>query len=136
MVFGNAVPEHPSRPLAVFYARRPGTPAHVERGGGMEDREARRRRIVENERLLRDINREIEAEAGGASPDEELELLCACGRVDCHERVLVSLAEYEAAHELAHRFVIVPGHALPGIERVVERHDRYWVVEKLPEYQA
>jgi hypothetical protein len=31
------------------------------------------------------------------------------------------------------RFAVVPGHENPEIERVVERHERYVVVDKLPD---
>ena len=31
------------------------------------------------------------------------------------------------------RFVVVPGHEVPDIERIVERAERYFVIEKNPE---
>jgi hypothetical protein len=103
----------------------------------------REERLAENERFIRDANREIEREteewlarSSPARDDYELELFCACGRPECHEKLLLTIGEYEAVHAQPHRFVVVPGHANPEIERVVEEDEKYDVVEKLPEYQA
>ena len=98
-------------------------------------------RLVENERFLREANRELEAEAAEVAdewPDDELEVefFCACGRPGCHEKVVLGVREYEHVHEEPHRFVTLPGHANPEVERVVERHAGYEVVEKLPQYRA
>jgi hypothetical protein len=101
----------------------------------------RAQRLAENERFIRDANREIEhemeewiARGSPARPDYELELFCACGRDECHEKVLIMIGDYEAVHAHPHRFVVVPGHANPEIERVTEEHDNFDVVEKLPQY--
>jgi hypothetical protein len=42
----------------------------------------------------------------------------------------MSVGEYEALRKDGTRFAVVPGHEVPDIERVVERHQAYWVVEK------
>ena len=103
----------------------------------------RDQRLAENERFIRDANREIEHETEAwlarnapERRDYELELFCACGRPECHEKLLITIGEYEAIHAHAHRFVIVPGHANPEVERVVERRRGFDVVEKLPAFQA
>jgi hypothetical protein len=44
--------------------------------------------------------------------------------------------EYEAVHRRPHRFIVVPGHENETVERVVEMHPTYSVVEKRPEFQA
>jgi hypothetical protein len=58
---------------------------------------------------------------------------CECGWENCHESVPLSMAEYEAVRAVPTRFLVVPdeGHVAPDAERVVERHPRYWVVEKI-----
>jgi hypothetical protein len=103
----------------------------------------RAQRIADNERFIRDANREIEHETEAwlsrGSPgrdDYELELFCACGRDDCREKLLITIGHYEAVHSHPHRFVVVPGHANPEVEYVVENHGGYDVVEKLPQYQT
>ena len=98
------------------------------------DERKRLRRRAENEVVLREANEEIEREAveeerEGGRRDPELEFFCACGRPDCDAKLLLTLSEYEAASG-PDRFIIAPGHASPQIERVVETHDRYLVVEK------
>ena len=34
------------------------------------------------------------------------------------------------AHCAPNRFTVKPGHVMGEVERVAERHDTYWVVEK------
>ena len=109
---------------------------------GSPDEHGRAQRLAENERLIREANWEVEREAldreeaARVALDEELELSCACGADDCHEHVLLTVRAYRDAHRLPHRFVVAHGHVNERIERVVERHDGYDVVEKLPQYQA
>ena len=99
----------------------------------------RYRQVAENERLLREANEEIERDARedgerGIRRDEtELEFFCTCGRPECDAKLLLTLAEYEAADERPNRFIVAPGHADPAIERVVEEHETFLVVEKRAE---
>jgi hypothetical protein len=100
------------------------------------DERARYRQLAENERLLREANEEIERDAredgerGIRRGETELEFFCTCGREDCEAKLLLTLAEYEAAGTRPNRFIVAPGHANPAIEDVVEEHDTYVVVEK------
>jgi hypothetical protein len=57
--------------------------------------------------------------------------VCECADTDCVELMTMTLAEYRAVREHPARFPILDGHEVPEVERVVERHDRYIVVEKL-----
>jgi hypothetical protein len=98
-------------------------------------------RIAENERKIREVNEEAELVAAdedlpaGTSEDTEIEFLCACGRETCDETLLLTLAEYAGVHKEPHRFIIAHGHETPGVERVVETHPTYLVVEKAPSYR-
>ena len=92
--------------------------------------------IARNEALLRAVNQQIErlsADLGDRSwtTDGRIEFYCECERT-CDGRVPLTLAEYDAAHEQNDRFVALAEHVTPEIEVVVERHDRYVVVDKLP----
>jgi hypothetical protein len=107
------------------------------------DEGRRFKQVAENERLLREANEEIEREAreeqrerADGRDEMEVEFFCACGRADCEETLLLTLAEYEAAHAAPHRFIVAPGHEHPEIERIVEEHRAYLVVEKHPSYAA
>jgi hypothetical protein len=44
--------------------------------------------------------------------------------------VQLSLKDYERLRSEPTHFGVIPGHELPDVERVVERHDHYFVVEK------
>jgi hypothetical protein len=102
------------------------------------DERLRYRQIAANERLLREANEEIEryaredGEQGIFRDETELEFFCACGKPECRVRLLLTLAEYEAATSKPNRFIVALGHDTPTIERVVETHETYAVVEKLP----
>jgi hypothetical protein len=58
---------------------------------------------------------------------------CECGWKNCSEPVRLSVAEYNAVRATPTHFLVVPdeGHVAPDAERVVERHPRYWVIEKV-----
>lgn len=56
---------------------------------------------------------------------------CECSSPTCFATLDLTEDEYEAARSHPRRFVIRPGHDSAAIERVVERHDTHWVVEKV-----
>jgi hypothetical protein len=80
--------------------------------------------------VVREANREVYLLAvdGGASPDEELELACACGRPACGEHVLITVEDYRRVLADADRFVVAPGHADPRTAAVLDRGAVYDVV--------
>jgi hypothetical protein len=81
-----------------------------------------------NERL-RDLNEAFEHSARFS------EFLCECADRNCVEHVFMTLEEYERVRRVATRFLVLPGerHVFPEVERVVEEHDGYVVVEKFGE---
>jgi len=83
-----------------------------------------------NERM-KEIDDRLDMRAIRA-PTVELEFFCECGQVDCMARFEMKRAQYEAVRAHSERFVVLPAHVLPDIERVVETHDSFVVVEKLP----
>ncbi len=80
--------------------------------------------------VVREANREVYLLAvdGGAGPDEELELACACGRPGCDEHVLITVATYVRVHADPDRFVVFPGHADRAGDAVLDRGSVYDVV--------
>jgi hypothetical protein len=58
---------------------------------------------------------------------------CECANENCSEPVRLTIEEYEAIRDEPTHFVIAPSldHVGAGIERIVRREDRYWVVEKV-----
>jgi hypothetical protein len=61
--------------------------------------------------------------------------ICECASSECMRPVRLTIAEYEAVRAVPTRFFVLPSeeHLSPAGERVVERNDRYWVVEKIGE---
>ncbi len=61
--------------------------------------------------------------------------VCECAFVECLLPVRLTIAEYESIRSDPTRFLVAPGgdHVMPEVERVIERHERYWIVEKLGE---
>jgi hypothetical protein len=96
----------------------------------------RARRIAENEALFRDLNEQVGVVAHSFSAGGEtraFDFLCECGDATCAQRVPITLAAYEALRASSVRFAIVPGHDAPEVERVVETHVAYAIVEKMGE---
>ena len=90
--------------------------------------------MAKNEALFREVNERI-AEVGERlqvlPEDEQLDFHCECG--SCETSIPMTPAEYEHVRSDKDRFAVVPGHEDEDIERVVERTERYVVVDKLPE---
>jgi hypothetical protein len=96
----------------------------------MEDR--RRDRIARNETSFRDINERLHDGLQQVPGNPQLlEFICECGHRTCEQHIQLSLAEYEQVRLDSRHFAIVPGHAIPGAERVVATRERFAVVEKI-----
>lgn len=96
----------------------------------------RTRRIAENEALFRDLNEEVGAVAHSFSLGGEtraFDFLCECGDPTCAQRVPLTLIKYEELRGSPLRFVVVSGHEIPDVERVVETTPAYSVIEKFGE---
>ena len=94
----------------------------------------RESRLGENEALYREVNERI-AEVAGHLFDEGDEpnafhFVCECASATCTEQLALSLKDYASVRSDARWFVVVPGHELPAIERVIDRRTGYVVVEK------
>jgi hypothetical protein len=88
---------------------------------------ARQAQASRNQRSFRELNERI----AGAGPAAALvEFICECANGECEARVSLTVGEYESVRLIATRFLVVPGHVLVEVERVVELTDRFAVVEK------
>jgi hypothetical protein len=85
-----------------------------------------------NENIFREVNERLE-QLGQEYGDDAVEFLCECADPDCTSALSIPVTVYEAVRDHPRRFVIVPGHEREGVERVVEEHAGYLVVEKLGE---
>jgi hypothetical protein len=102
--------------------------------------EERFARQAVNEGLMRTVNDRIaaidERAAAWSAPGHLFDFQCECGKISgCDGRVLMTLAEYERVRGQRDRFAVVPGHESDEIERVVERDDRFVIVDKRDDYE-
>jgi hypothetical protein len=92
-------------------------------------------RTARNESLFREVNERVKAlnEAFDAL-SRNAEWICECGNTVCLEPIQMAREEYEAVRERgSDHFFVKPdaAHVVPDVDAVVERHDRYWVVQKM-----
>jgi len=90
----------------------------------------RAREVGRYQALFREVNERIEELAETFDLKDELIVLCECGSGQCTERIALHEDEYEKLRRIPTHFVVRPGHEIPDVERVVERHDGFVVVEK------
>lgn len=90
-------------------------------------------RAAQNQSRFRDYNESIEPHNRAVSwSDPPMpDWACECA-FQCAEPVQMTIGEYEAVRSQASHFLVVPhpDHVVNEVERVVARHDRYWIVEK------
>jgi hypothetical protein len=89
-------------------------------------------RAEKNEQAFKEHNerRARLEEEGGIPEDEPVPFACECDDPSCARALELPLGEYEAAVRSPDRFVVLPGHEDPAVERVVEEHDGFLVVSK------
>jgi hypothetical protein len=58
--------------------------------------------------------------------------ICECANDTCLQHIEMTSSEYEEVRQDGARFFVAPSdqHVWPDIEQVIERNDRYWIVEK------
>jgi hypothetical protein len=96
-------------------------------------RQDEKERIARNEATFRRVNEDIGRGRDTADDVTLIGFVCECGQPDCSRLIELTPAEYERLRSHPRRFAVVDGHEIVAVERVVERHERYSVVEKLPE---
>jgi hypothetical protein len=99
-----------------------------------EDVHARQERAARNQSLFREVNERVKDVGEMFTAATSLaDWVCECANDGCVERLELSGEEYEGVRAHGARFLVAPGkeHVWPDVERVVERRERYWVVEKV-----
>ena len=91
-------------------------------------------RAARNESLFREINEGIEASNASYHWVDPpfADWVCECAREECSVPVQLTVQEYEAVRASAPWFLVAPSdeHLVSEVEQVVQRNERYWVVEK------
>jgi hypothetical protein len=88
-------------------------------------------RIARNEATFRRINEDIGRGRDAGDDVTLIGFVCECGHADCARLIELTPAEYEHVRSSPTDFAVVSGHEIEGVERVLERRDRYTVVRKL-----
>ena len=95
--------------------------------------EQQTQRLASNEELFRTVNEQMVGLNEAFEPIARRSVfICECSRVECVEQLELTLAEYAEVRSDPLRFLVAPSgeHVAPEIETIVERTDRYFVVEK------
>jgi hypothetical protein len=90
-------------------------------------------RAARNEEIFRGVNQQIEEGAEQHGVWGTLPFHCECGRATCVETIELESERYAAIVQERYRFVVVPGHQQPDIERVVHSEPQFLIVEKIGE---
>ncbi|MGH7195803.1 MAG: hypothetical protein ACREGA_03430 [Candidatus Saccharimonadales bacterium] len=100
--------------------------------------------LAENEAVFREYNEGVqkgldELKKVAAEEDQQylaqeinspLHFYCECADENCRERIQLTPKEYKEVHANRSRFIVVAGHNVAALEKVVGRELEYWVVEK------
>ena len=94
----------------------------------MEERE---RRLGLNEAMFREVNERVEdINRSFGSITDSFDIVCECGSTSCTERITVPIAVYERVRGNPLHFLLQVGHEDPLVERTIENHETFIVVEK------
>jgi hypothetical protein len=87
--------------------------------------------IATNESAFRDVNEGIARGQWPGEQDTPVGYRCECARLGCTELIQLTPREYDEVRANPRRFVVLPGHESVDVEKVVERRERYLIIEKI-----
>lgn len=95
-------------------------------------RSLRQEKAARTQSVFREVNERV-GELNGAFGSTHGQWLCECADEGCSERIEMSTEEYARVRSAGTHFAVVPddGHVLADLERVLERHEQYWVLAKI-----
>lgn len=92
---------------------------------------SRKDRLIANEVIFRDVNKNIKEFIEENDPKAKLILFyCECSSPDCVERIELTAKDYDELHKNKKRFVILNGHEFPEVEKIIFKDSQYQIVEK------
>ncbi|MFI5212834.1 MAG: hypothetical protein ACHQTE_02640 [Candidatus Saccharimonadales bacterium] len=103
-----------------------------------------KQRMIENEAVFRRYNESVQkgldslqriAKEDGqerqvVQEDVPLHFYCECSDENCRKRIWLPPSRYNTIHKKRNRFIVLNGHEVTSIERVVEREAVFSIVEK------
>ena len=94
----------------------------------------RQERAAKNQALFREVNERVRDvnESFHTLASAVSDWVCECANETCVERLELRIEQYEAIRDDGTTFLVAPSdeHVWPDVERVVERNDNYWIVQK------
>ena len=99
----------------------------------MQPTEEQAREVGKRQSLFREVNERIEELSEEFDLVDAMQIMCECGSGGCKERIVLTEDQYEALRRVPTHFAVLPGHEIPEVERVVEHHEGFIVVEKTGE---
>ena len=87
-------------------------------------------RLAKNEILFRAVNERLDDIGAATSWSKATDYLCECSDTSCIETIELDEKQYEHARSRSTVFFVVPGHERPELERVIEEHEHFLLVEK------
>jgi hypothetical protein len=88
-----------------------------------------KRRLAHNEELFRQVN-EAREEANQAGKEAKLVFVCECADRECSGRIEMTAADFDRVRRSDRHYILLPGHEIPELERIVEDRGAFEVVEK------
>jgi hypothetical protein len=93
----------------------------------------REERFARNEAIFRSGNERM-AEWEERHREEEVEeYLCECADTECRKKVPLAKGDYERVRSDSMHFVVAPGHEIPDVETVIEKHETWLMIRKNPD---
>jgi hypothetical protein len=100
----------------------------------MTERDLRQERAARNQALFRHVNaRLVDLNKSFEQLTDRSVFVCECADIHCIAQIDMLLNDYEHVRSNPRRFLVAPSaeHVVDEVEHVVERHETYFVVEKV-----
>jgi hypothetical protein len=91
----------------------------------------REKRLAMNEALFRELNERVEERVQESVHSEAVVIICECARVECAQRIVLTVEEFSHVRDDPAQFAVAPGHAIVDVEVVVTQNERFEVVRKV-----
>jgi len=104
---------------------------------GIDPTSPRAGRLRRNEELMEQLNRRIERTLGEIRDEEDedadapIAFLCECSQLDCRDRIHMAPSRFDRIHRDPDLFIVIPGHEILEVERVVDQEGDALIVRKL-----
>ncbi len=89
------------------------------------------RRLIENEVIFRDVNKNIQEFIDGENNTPTLlPFYCECSNPECIERIEMTTELYSEIHKNRSHFITLIRHEFPEVEKILKKENNYQIVEK------